>query len=192
MRNKITWNLLFNPFSKIAGWQAFALGLVFVLITGLLGAYANIAYDGVIDVHLTESLTVKDSFVILAIDIVSAVGVFFIAGLVISRHVRFVDILGTMILARAPLIILSMIGLFIEPLSLSVDEILDNPMALFRNTGIILFSVICIPILIWFITLMFNAFKVSSGAKGAKLIMAFIIGLIIAEIISKILIFQII
>lgn len=43
-------------------------------------------------------------------------------------------------------------------------------------------------ILIWAIALMYNAPKVSSGAKGIRLTAGFIIGLIVAEIMSKFLI----
>jgi len=38
---------------------------------------------------------------------------------------------------------------------------------------------------------MYNGFKVSTGAKGSKLVIGFIIGLIVAEVVSKVLIFQI-
>ncbi|MDY9917319.1 MAG: hypothetical protein U2P89_00410 [Proteiniphilum sp.] len=73
MRNKFTWNLLFNPFTKIAGWQAFALGMLFVLLTGVIGTYAGVAFDGAIDSHITEYLSLKDSFLFLVIAVVSVV-----------------------------------------------------------------------------------------------------------------------
>jgi hypothetical protein len=39
---------------------------------------------------------------------------------------------------------------------------------------------------------MFNAFKVSCDVKGSKLTISFIIGIVLSEVISKILIFKII
>lgn len=188
MKNKFAWNLLFNPFTRIAGWQAFVLGLLFVLLTGIIGSYAGVAFDGVIDVHFIENLSMKDSFVLLAIDIVSIAVILFITGLIISKRVRFVDILGTMVLARTPLILLAIFGLFVTPVS--AEEIVNNPMVILHNPGLILFSVISIPVVIWFIALMYNGFKVSTGAKGTKLIVGFIIGLIVAEIVSKVVIFR--
>ena len=188
MKNKFRWNLLYNPFTKIAGWQAFAVGILIVLLSGLIGSYAGIAFDGAIDTHITENLTIKESFLLLGIDIVSVVVILFIAGLIISKRLRFVDILGTMTLARAPLIFLAILGLIVTPVS--AEEIMSNPMAILHNPGLVIFSVISIPIVIWFIALMYNGFRVSTGAKGAKMIVGFIVGLIAAEIVSKILIFQ--
>ncbi|SEA46269.1 hypothetical protein SAMN05216365_14317 [Porphyromonadaceae bacterium NLAE-zl-C104] len=189
MRNKFTWNLLFNPFTKIAGWQAFALGMLFVLLTGVIGTYAGVAFDGAIDSHITEYLSLKDSFLFLVIAVVSVVVILFIAGLIISKRLRFVDILGTMVLARSPLILLTIFGLFVT--SVPAEEIMANPMVIMHNPGLIIFSVISIPVMVWFIALMYNGFKVSTGAKGSKLVIGFIIGLIVAEVVSKVLIFQI-
>lgn len=188
MKNKFEWNIFFNPFTKIAGWQAFALGLLFVLLMGVIGANANIAFDGVLDGHFTDNLSVKDSFLFLGIDIVSVSIVLFITGLILSKQLRFVDILGTMTLARAPMILLPLFGLFVSPVS--AEEIMANPMAVMQNISLIIFTLLSIPVVIWFVALMYNGFKVSTGAKGGKLIIGFIIGLIIAEIVSKVLIFQ--
>ncbi len=189
MRNKFKWNLLFNPFTRIAGWQAFALGMVFVLLTGVIGAYAGVAFDGALDSHITETVSMRDSFLFLGIDVVSIVGILFIAGLIISKQLRFVDILGTMTLARVPMILLVLLGLFVTPVS--VEEIMANPMIVLYNPGLIIFSILGVVTLIWVVALMYNGFKVSTGAKGSKLIIGFIIGLIVAEVASKILIYQI-
>ena len=188
MRNKFRWSLLYNPFTKIAGWQAFAVGILIVSLTGLIGAYSNVAFDGVIDTHITKSLTIKDSLLLLGIDIVSVVVILFITGMIISKRLRFVDILGTMTLSRAPLILLAILGLIVTPVS--AKEIISSPMAILQHPGLIIFGVLSIPVIIWFIALMYNGFRVSTGAKGAKLIVGFIVGLIVAEIVSKILIFQ--
>lgn len=189
MRNKFAWNLLFNPFIRIAGWQAFALGMLFVLLTGVIGAYAGVSFDGALDSHITEYLSMKDSFLFLGIDAVSIVVIFFITGLILSRQLRFVDILGTMVLARAPMILLAIFGLFVTPVSSA--EIIADPMVILLNPGLIIFSVIGVLTLIWVVALMYNGFKVSTGIKGVRLTVGFIVGLIVAEVVSKILIFQI-
>lgn len=188
MKSKFTSYLLINPFIKIAGWQAFFLGLFFVLLSGIIGAYANTAFDGVIDGHLVNHITLEESLLFLLVNIVSIVVVLFITGLIISKQTRFIDILGTMTLARAPMLLFAVFGLFATPLS--AEEIMSNPMAIFQNSGFVLFMFLGIVILVWFIALMYNGFKVSTGAKGVKLIVGFITGLIVAEIVSKIAINQ--
>jgi hypothetical protein len=189
MKNKSAWNLFFNPFTRIAGWPAFALGILIVLLTGVTGAYANVTFDGALDVHLSEnSIDMKVSLLLLAIDIVSIIVVLFATGLILSKQLRFVDILGTMTLARAPLLLLSIVGLFVTPVS--SGEIMADPMAILHNAGLIIFSVMAVLVLIWFIALMYHGFKVSTGAKGTKPVIGFIAGLIVAEIVSKMVIFQ--
>jgi hypothetical protein len=47
---------------------------------------------------------------------------------------------------------------------------------------------ISVPVIVWYIALMYNGLKVSTGVNGSKLIIGFILGLLVAEIISKLLI----
>lgn len=184
---KNNWQLLFNPFVKIAGWQAFGLGLFIVLLSGIIGSFTYVAFDGVLDSHIGTELSLKDSLLFLAIDIVSITVVMFITGIIISKQCRFIDILGTMTLARAPLLLATLLGFFVTVIP--TQELLnDDRAAIFANPGILIFALIGILLVIWFVALMYNGFKVSTGAKGTKLIVGFIIGLLVAEIVSKILI----
>lgn len=181
------WNLLINPFTRIAGWQAFVIGLVFIVLSGIIGTYTHVLFDGVIDAHVTDQEVVfKTSFALLAINIFSISLIMYLSGLIISRQTRFIDILGTMTLARAPMLLVALLGILVTPLS--IEELMKDPMVIMGNPLFILFTVLIIPITIWFVALMYNALKVSTGKKGGNLIAAFVIGLIGAEVLSKVLI----
>jgi hypothetical protein len=52
---------------------------------------------------------------------------------------------------------------------------------------IILIVVICVVVLVWLVAWMYNAYVVSGNLKGGKGIVSFIVALIIAETVSKIL-----
>lgn len=188
MKNKDFWGLMLNPFTRIAGLQAFGLGLVFVILMGIIGTYGNVSFDGAIDMHLAKQMTFTYSFSLLAIDITCVVLVMWIAGLIISKNFRFVDILGTMTLAKAPFITLAIVGYFTKTPDLNL--ISTNPYAIFNSVSFIALMVLSLPVIIWNIVLMINAFKISCDVKGSKLTVAFIIGLLIAEIISKVLIYK--
>jgi hypothetical protein len=188
MKSKDIFSLMINPFSRIAGWQAFGLGLVIVIATGIIGTFSNVAFDGVIDMHLTQNLTFVHSFEFLAIDIVSLVLVMTITGFIISKGFRIIDILGTMTLAKAPYIFLAIAGYF--TVSPDIKEIIKNPFIVFQSVSFIILTLLTIPVTIWAITLFYNGFKTSCGVKGGKLIVASIIALLISEIISKILIYK--
>lgn len=188
MKSKDIFSLVINPFTRIAGWQAFGLGLVIVVVTGFIGTFSNVAFDGVIDMHLTQKLTFAHSFEFLAIDIVSLVLVMTITGFIISKGFRIIDILGTMTLAKAPYLILAIAGYF--TVSPDINEIMKNPFIVFQSVSFIILTLLSIPVTIWSITLFYNAFKTSCDVKGGKLVVAFITALLVSEIISKTLIYK--
>lgn len=184
MKNKI--HLLWNPFTRIAGWQAFAAGLAVFVIAAVVAAYGNLAFDGAVDAHFGEGITVQKSFVMSAISLLSVVIFMYAGGLLLTRSFRFQDILGTMTLARFPFLILAVTSLFSKfP---DAEEIIGNPMLLLSYPSFIVFTIIAIPVMVWVIALHYNAFRISVGVKGAKLTVVFIAALLLGEVLSKVLI----
>jgi len=190
MKSKDIFSLMLNPFTRIAGWQAFGVGFVFVLFTGIICTFSNVAFDGVIDMHLVKNITLLQSFELLAIDLLSVVTVMIATGFIVSKSFRIIDILGTMTLSRSPLIILAFAGYF--TVSPDINELIKDPILVFQSISFIIVILLSIPVTIWSIILMFNAMKISCGIQGNKLGSAFIIALLVAEVISKILIFNLI
>ena len=188
MKSKAIFSLILNPFTRIAGWQAFGVGLMFVILTGIICTFSKVAFDGVIDMHLVKRLTLLQSFEFLAIDLISLVTIMTATGFIISKSFRIIDILGTMTLSRSPLLILAIAGYF--TISPDINEIIRDPILVFQSVSFIIIILLSIPVTIWSIILMFNALKVSCGINGNKLGSAFIIALLVAEVISKILIFN--
>lgn len=185
MKSKSIFSLLVNPFTRIAGWQAFGLGLVFIVLMGFIGADSGIAFDGIFDMHLFE-ITVQQSFLYLAIDLFSLVLVMWITGLIVSKNFRFIDILGTMTLAKAPFLLLAIMGYFTS--APNTSEILKDPYVVFQSLSFVIMLTLSLPVMIWSIALMFNALKITCDLKGSTLTVAFIIGLFVSEILAKILI----
>lgn len=185
MKNKNLFGLLMNPFTRIAGWQAFGLGLVFVVLMGFIGAGSGVAFDGVFDMHLFEH-TVQQAFTYLAVDLVSVVLVMWVTGLVVSKSFRFIDILGTMTLAKAPFLLLAIFGYFVS--APDMNEIMRDPYIILQSYTFMMMMALSLPVMIWSIVLMFQALKISCDLKGSTLTVAFIIGLFVSEIIAKILI----
>ena len=186
MKNKNALRYIYNPFEKIAGWQALIYGLIIACLSGWIGKQAGLMFDGAIDAHFGNEVSYYQAFMMLFIDVVCTGVVMYLAGLIVTRNFRFIDLLGTMTLARAPYLVLSLTGLFVTiP---ETAELLANPYQVFTSPGFLVFIILTLPVLVWVIALMYNAWKVSTGAKGSKMIIAFIAGLFVAEVISKILI----
>lgn len=190
MKNKDIFGLMFNPFTRIAGWQAFGVGLTFVIFMGIIGTYNNVSFNGALDAHFVQHMTFVRSFSLLAIDLISLVLVMWITGLIISKGFRFIDILGTMTLAKAPLVILAFAGYFNK--TTDQNKMPENPFELFQSISFIILMILSVFIIIWNVTLMFNAFKISCDVKGSKLTVAFIIALLVSEAVSQIVIYKLI
>lgn len=180
------WNLLWNPFSRIAGWQALGAGLVFVVASAVIAAYGNLKFDGVLDAHFGEHVSIGQTLLYSAINLFSVILTMSLAGLTVARGFRFIDVLGTMTLARMPHLLLAILSLFVSAPASSA--ILQDPMVVLDYKGFLLFLLFAVLIMIWYILLMFNAFRVSTGTKGGKLYIAFIVALLTAEVVSKVLI----
>ncbi|MBN2765199.1 MAG: hypothetical protein JXR27_02425 [Paludibacteraceae bacterium] len=182
-------SLIFNPFKRIAGWEAFGIGLVIVVLTTFTGNFAGIYFDGVIDMHFAETFDSLKSWLMIPVNIISISVIMWLAGITVSKNFRFIDILGTMTLSRAPFLLIALASFFVKVPDLS--GIMQDPFVIFDSISFIIILIFTFPIIIWSVTLMYNAYKISTGASGQKLNISFIFGLIVAEIITKIIIYQI-
>ncbi|MEO8516114.1 MAG: hypothetical protein ABI426_05180, partial [Flavobacterium sp.] len=124
--------------------------------------------------------------------------VFFIIGKKINQKTRLIDILTTCLIARTPSYLLTFLNIngFINNATSKIltqinPEKLDNIPTI--DLGILMITgIITIPILVWFFVLLYNGFKTATNAKETKHTFLFILGIIITEIITKILIKQLI
>jgi len=187
MKSNGFFRLMVNPFTRIAGLQAFGLGLVFLVVSGIIGGFGNVVFDGVIDSHLVKQLTMLQSFIYIGISLLTLVLVMWMAALFIAKGFRFIDILGTMTLSKAPFLLLAIVGYFAE--MPDMNEVMKNPLAIFNSMSMVVLMILSIPVLVWSITLMYNALKISSGASGGKLTTLFIIAILASEAISKLMIY---
>jgi len=173
---------LFNPFIYVAGWQALGLGLLLMAITCVVAFFSKTHFDGVIDVHFGAGFP----FLVCVFEQLNAwlftVIVFLAASFILSKsRIRLIDIGGTLALSRTPMIFPAIAGFI--PLLHQVPSIKNA-------AGFLLGSLLLILFTIWMVALMYNAFTVSSNLKGSKAIWGFIVSIILAEAISKIVISQ--
>lgn len=186
MKNNISeW--LFNPFKRIAGIEAFIIGLIIASITALIGSFSGVVFDGIIDVHFDKQLTLGNSFLCTFIDIFTLVLFMYLAGLVVAKGFRFVDMLGTMTLSRAPFILLAISGFIASPPDL--QSIYNNPFVIFESKGFIVMMLLSIPVTCWVIILMYRAFVIITGKNSSKSLILFIAAFFMAELISKLAIY---
>lgn len=186
--------MLFNPFERYAGLQALTAGAVIALLAALGASLFQTRFDGVLDAHyITGDVEFVTALIDQLINISCAFVAFYLLAVILGvRGLRPVDMLGTLMLARAPyaLMPLANIGGYMsaqgEAVLKSVESDPLNPDLgpIFAMLPVILVSLVLV---IWMIALLFNAWKVCTNFKGARLIGGFITALILAEALSKVL-----
>ena len=70
MKNKNALRYIYNPFEKIAGWQALIYGLIIACLSGWIGKQAGLMFDGAIDAHFGNEVSYYQAFMMLFIDVV--------------------------------------------------------------------------------------------------------------------------
>ena len=176
-----TW--VFNPFLFVGGERILLIGLIIAAVHIPIGYFLNVRFDGAIDMHLVPTdVGLLTPVIDVLIAWLSMAGCMFAAAKIFQSPMRLIDIAGAVLVARIPLLLSIGPVLLLEPDFQSIEELLNlQGSELYQLAAL---SVISLLFLIWFFVLLFNAFKINSNLKGARLWVGFIGSAIIAEIIS--------
>ncbi len=179
---------LCNPFIRIAGGQALALGLTAIVASGLAAAAAGVHFDGLLDFHPGYSVAfwvpIVEGLVNWSVIAVVLVSVSF---LVAPRTVRAVDIAGTQALARWPLLpaaLACMPAAVRQGNEEVVAAAVEGRMAMLPAVSLVagLFASACA---IWMVWLMWKAFAVSCNQRGGRAVAIFAAAVIAGEVVTK-------
>lgn len=189
---KSTW--LFNPFAYVAGWQALLIGLITILIAGYVGSLSNTHFDGVLDTHSGRAAPLWFFLTTGIINWLCMSVVLWAFGKGSSKGAfRAIDLFGTQALARWPSVLTALACLapaytrFTHTLiELSRTQKIPDTFAPMDAVifGLVIF--VTLLALCWMVRLMYMSYKVSCDPAKERAVKTFIIGLIIAEILSKI------
>ena len=179
---------LFNPFIRIAGEQALAIGLIVIVASGLVAAAAGVHFDGLLDFHpgyrVSFWVPTVEGLLNWSVITVLLVGVSF---LVAPWTVRLVDIAGTQALARFPLLLAALAcipGPVREANEALVTAAIDGRMVTPSAASLVAgqFAVAC---WIWMVWLMWKAFSVSCNQRGGRAVAIFLAAVIAGEVATK-------
>ena len=183
--------LLFKPIAKFQESTLLIFGILVAAISLFVAVQTGIRFDGAIDAHVGNDISIVTALKDLVIAIATMVLFLFIAAKIVNSKTRFIDILNTVLVARITILFLAMISalpylknigtkiLAAQGNSIEVTKIALNPLFLFL-------SLLLVVLLVWYIALLWNGFKISSNAKGGKSVVLFIIAIVSAEVTSKI------
>ncbi len=201
---KMGWKQwLFEPFMYVAGVRALVVGLFAIMAIGLLGSITTTHFDGVLDVHIGAEAPIWFFILEGLVDWLCLSLVLIVSGTVFARsRFRIVDLLGTQALSRWPGLIVVLM-LLISPLRDAFNRVNDyilrtsmNPAAsgAIGALDTLLFGVTILVVLLvigWTVILMYRAYRVSCDVKGFKAIASFLPSLLVAELMSKLALWQI-
>ena len=190
MKRKSFFSWLINPFTYLAGGKALCIGLFIQLLSVFLGNMSGTHFDGAIDVHLGAKMTLLQDLLMWVVSVTFLVMTLYISGLILTKNFRFIDLFGTVLIARTPFLILAIVAFFVEIPSLAI--IMADPFAILSSVPFLVFIILSLPLLVWHICLLYHAYKVSVGLPTNKAVVGLILAIVAAEILSKTLIINLI
>jgi hypothetical protein len=169
--------VLLHPFDRFGGETAALVGLV-VSALSVAVTRLGVRFDGFLDLHIPhQPPPLHTSIAEQLIAWILPALCFWAYARVFARHVRVLDFIGMVGLARLPLLVAAIPVLYAAPL-LIANPTHPSPTALLLLTVPLVFVAINI-------TLLYQGFKNASGLTGPRLVGGFIGLLIGAEVISK-------
>ncbi|WP_339610406.1 YIP1 family protein [uncultured Planktosalinus sp.] len=189
---------LFNPFKKYTEYQLVFIGLITAGLGILAASYTNTHFDGVLDTHFANDVSLITACIESLFNLLSIVVVFFILGKFINSKTRLIDIVNLALIVKIPAYFLLPLNInnWIHTKTFHLLEAFGNPTKInFSNTDIFILigvGAASLVVLIWFFVLLYNGFKIAVNLKTTKHKILFVAGIILAEITSKTLINQIV
>ena len=197
MKNKEVLSLLINPFVRIAGGKALLIGIVVFVVSILLAYCGNMVFDGVVDAHFNENVNLGRALLVPSIALVIFIVTLYLTGRLLSKSsIRFIDVAGTVTLARTPFILISLAvlipGVYDYNVIITQNLLAQSYSEITVLQWVVFFSFLAVSMIaaIWFVILAYKAFSVSCNISGAKGIMGFVAALLFSEIVAAIAIYQ--
>lgn len=178
----MNYNILYNPFTKIAGFSAMLIGVSGIAVTSYLAYLTGTHYNGFSHIDFASD---SEFWVYLLENCSHALFLstflYLYTLLFTNTKVRIVDIIGTILVSRIPLIITPIIRTI--PF---FKSFVINSLTMYSLLAIYLISIT------WTIILLYNAYKVACNLKENKLIFSLLLTMAMAEISTKIILILIV
>lgn len=190
----MNYKLLYNPFERFQERSLILVGAIALVIGAFLAFFFQARFDGVLDLHFGSSIELWQAFADQAVNIICLLICLGAVAFYMNKRTRIIDVLAVCLIARIPYYLLSIFN--VNGIMVKISEkILEDPMAI--TTGniamphlflLLIFSGLSLLAIIWQLILLYHGTKVACNAKGTKYSVLFVIAIIAAEILSKLLI----
>ena len=191
---------LFSPFKYVAGVRALVIGLVAIVLAGYVGARSNSHFDGTLDFHTGAAFPLRVVLLEGIVDWLALAVVLFLVGRAVSRTAfRGVDLFGTQAMARWPTAFIAVAALLpgYQRMALTIAQQLMSPgaaphYAVADMAAFVVVMLVTLAAMVWMVTLMYRSYSLCCNVRGVKGAWTFVIGLLAAETVSKLVILRIV
>lgn len=193
----MNWKFFLNPLEKYSERQLFIFGIVTTIVGSWITSVFNVVLDGAFDMHFSSHVSFVQS---ILFNLFSVLILFFFllsAAYLINKKTRAIDILNAVLIFRIPYYLASFlfgipaIKRFNENISEQLNDIgnlqLDASVLFFAT----IFGIIILIFMAWALTLLVLGFRTATNAKKAKHYVLLFVTFILAEIVSKVLLYLI-
>lgn len=144
-------------------------------------SFARVRFDGALDSHPAGPAGVSLGAALLdaVVSWPLTAAVFWLGALVVARQGRFVDFLGAVGVARMPMVFSGAVLALVEAY-LPITR--PGP---HHGAGIAVLTALSLPCIVWFFALLFQGFRTASGLRGPRVGVSFVVVLVVAEFVSK-------
>lgn len=185
---------LFNPFLRIAGGHALAIGLLAIVATGLVAPAAGVHFPGLLGLRPAGSVQVWVPLVQVFVHWFAITGLFGVVSLLVApKTVRLVDVAGTLALARWPLLPATAV-LAVPSVQRTTRELAAAAAEgelVAPGWGFLVAGLVTATCAVWTVQLMWKAFSVSCNKRGGRAVALFIGAIVIGEALTTFLAGQI-
>lgn len=189
----IVYDLIFNPFQKIAGMTALIIGLVTTLLTSFLAKQILTSFNGIYLFNILKSgNNYHYSFITIIgqnlVGILSLSCIFLLTTLIWNpKGLRILDFVGLVMLARLPFLLVLIVLNLLSLLHINFAISMHNP----NSLALHIIQIASLIANTWTTVLYFQAFKTASSLNGYKLWLSFCIAMVTSYVLSTFLINQI-
>lgn len=183
---------LINPFERIAGLEALLWGSAGMVVSTVLSYSSGWHYHGLLHFGPAPNPAWWCYAVEHLVVWLIPAALFYLGGVLLSRsRIRMVDVLGTVVFAQLPLIVMNLLNLLPPMQKLAQIDVNMPPATLLQQPGFIVgvwLSLVALVFLIWTLFWMFQALKVSCNLKGYKLGILYCVGIFGGDVLCRYLI----
>jgi len=191
--------ILYNPLAVLGKGKGFAAAMIVVIVLAIVAWWGGVHLDGALDMHVIPKP--PSGLLIFGESLIAwlSLGLFLFAGAKIfggnsglGAHLaaaglgRFPYILAAIVFSR-PVLGRTML----KAVSLRGEEIVVRPQDLL-TPGLIIGGFAVLAFVIWAIVILYLGYREASRLRGGKAVASFVIGIILAEAISKLLLWLVI